>query len=472
MKIPSPVMFIWGAVFALVSPVLAAGTEGFDVIIDGVNAQVRASSMLLDDGDPGRYSPIKAFDGDPTTAWAEGSASDGAEEWIEIEFPEPHLVSTIEIANGYQKSEALYYANNRIQFLDLIIDSDKGLLHSEFNADWTNTVRVNRRLKTIRLRVSQVEQGEKYSDLCVSEIRLKLARTGKYGCDHTIAPGQTDWSYCQRENQTVLIGPSGEIPGTATGLPLRDGEAADVTVEQLPDFEPGEVLLFRITAQYYWDHQTYLHFVGADARPLLLFHERNQGDDGSVSYNMGRGDFNGDGLMDAQFDGESTYCEDAEDACPDFERSVRFVSRDGVFLRDKLVPQREPNEEGIPHALLAFLDEFEQAVLSHDKGRMLELMDKRYRAEQHDDFLEGQTDQFLNEFFDGKTPDGRWGHITFSNISRIERLSLEPAERGHSSGLPAFVVSYRVEADGVVVIVSWNVTESPWDRYGLYGAVG
>src|SRR6478735_5059835 len=49
----------------------------------------------------------------------------------------------------------------------------------------------------------------------------------------------------------------------------------------------------------------------------------------------------------------------------------------------------------------AFVSSFEKATLSHDANQIMLFMENGYVKEQHDQFLEGRTEQFLNEFYCG-----------------------------------------------------------------------
>lgn len=69
-------------------------------------------------GDIGAYSAYRLFDNDLSTAWAEGVKGDGIGEYVLI-GQENTLPDKIHINNGYQKTESLYYKNNRPKILKL-----------------------------------------------------------------------------------------------------------------------------------------------------------------------------------------------------------------------------------------------------------------------------------------------------------------------------------------------------------------
>ncbi len=69
-------------------------------------------------GDIGAYSAYQLLDKNVTTAWAEGVGGEGIGEYVLI-GQENTLPEKIHINNGYQKTESLYYKNNRPKTLKL-----------------------------------------------------------------------------------------------------------------------------------------------------------------------------------------------------------------------------------------------------------------------------------------------------------------------------------------------------------------
>ncbi|MCB9223325.1 MAG: hypothetical protein R2780_09515 [Crocinitomicaceae bacterium] len=109
--------------------------------------------------------------------------------------------------------------------------------------------------------------------------------------------------------------------------------------------------------------------------------------------------------------------------------------------------------------MINYFNEFEQATETHNWDKVMQMIHPNYVKEQHDNFLEGRTDQFLNEFF-GMPRD------------EIKRLD--------------FIVSYFwlnnqwvdfwvVKSDGTKNRASWSILDRKDDsgyKIGLVGAVG
>jgi len=320
------------AVFTL--GVSHAETPQSDIVIAGVRAKVRASSELSSKSSPGRYSPVNAFDGDNTTAWVEGNATDGLGEWIELEFSQPQLVSSVEISNGYQKTDKTFIENNRLESVDISFDSQGGALFRDVHVNKKTTIQINKLVNKIRFTAQGIVKGSKYNDLSLSDISIQLQTVA---CGDMILPKSVSWAYCTKNN----------VPGTvvAGALPIlsfssslepeqvrRLSDATTIKVEQLPDFQKGEVLLFKLTAVYEYETDYYLHFVQADSKSLLFFHQREMSDDGSFEYTMSQGDFNNDGMTDVRFDGDCTY----PDGCPNFKRTVKYLSNNKRALQSRV----------------------------------------------------------------------------------------------------------------------------------------
>lgn len=76
-----------------------------------------ASSYL---GNKARYQPANAIDGDLSTSWQEGSATERGQ-WIEVSFA-PSRADTLVIRNGFQASTALFKGNLRLKDIEVSVD--------------------------------------------------------------------------------------------------------------------------------------------------------------------------------------------------------------------------------------------------------------------------------------------------------------------------------------------------------------
>ncbi|MFW5793275.1 MAG: hypothetical protein ACOCWC_03250 [Bacteroidota bacterium] len=122
-----------------------------------------------------------------------------------------------------------------------------------------------------------------------------------------------------------------------------------------------------------------------------------------------------------------------------------------------------------PNSLEYYLSDFEKAVLKHDAERVLELMDEEYVKNQHDNFLSGNTTQFLNEFFCGNLIDGSGFKCPkFTEIKSLKRTRLIEEHEG-------FRVVYEVSTKKIKVETDWVITVKQFSGqkiFGLYGASG
>lgn len=126
------------------------------------------------------YSPINAFDGDKTTAWAEGAGGYGQGEWLWFNLSEKNKVGKTKlfylekfgIRNGYTKSEDLFSKNSRVK--TAIIEFSDGTrkkieLKDTDEVQWFD---INPPAKTgyFKLIIQSVYRGSKHSDTCISDI--------------------------------------------------------------------------------------------------------------------------------------------------------------------------------------------------------------------------------------------------------------------------------------------------------------
>ncbi len=133
---------------------------------------VVASTVAAADVD-GNYNAGNASDGISDSMWCEGNKkSDGMSEWIELSLGQRSAVSSVKIRNGAPSSD-LFKAVNRpttatLSFSDGGSESItlKDMLFEQSVAFPTHTT------DKVRLTVTGVKKGEKYDDLCVSEITV------------------------------------------------------------------------------------------------------------------------------------------------------------------------------------------------------------------------------------------------------------------------------------------------------------
>lgn len=132
------------------------------------------SSSTLSDQQGNNYSASNVFDGNTSTAWAEGSSSDGTGEFIKVNLGSKQVVTMIAMVNGYAKSDDLYHKNCRVKKADLSF-SDGTTQIVEFSDNTSSIQKVNiTPVETdfVKVTIKEVYSGNSYSDLCISEIEL------------------------------------------------------------------------------------------------------------------------------------------------------------------------------------------------------------------------------------------------------------------------------------------------------------
>jgi hypothetical protein len=118
------------------------------------------------------------------TAWV-AAQNGGLNESVTLTLTEPQHVSMIGIVPGYAKSKSLYFANNRVRELEIVVNDNhvvKVVLPDEYISFGPYSKKGYELIdlgdyagdaKTITLTVRKVYPGSKYNDTCISEILLR-----------------------------------------------------------------------------------------------------------------------------------------------------------------------------------------------------------------------------------------------------------------------------------------------------------
>lgn len=194
-------IFVIVLVLGYLVPVYGAGRshkeETVKIDIGEVEAAVIANKTLIDVSNPQKYSVKNLFDGNKSTAWVteydnEDVYPDGM---LKIIFQEPVYVKSATIRNGYQKTEVLYYANQRIKDLNIekvIMGCHSypldNMVHLEDKMEeqiisltegWTQSINLFK-TKELIFNIVDIYSGEKYEDLCISEITIDFSNDIEY----------------------------------------------------------------------------------------------------------------------------------------------------------------------------------------------------------------------------------------------------------------------------------------------------
>jgi hypothetical protein len=120
------------------------------------------------------YAVGNLFDGNLTTAWVKGRPGSGIGEWVVVEFAGGRRVTSLSIANGYQKSPEVFQANARVRKLRVVSSrGDTRIVSLDDRMGWQQ-IAVNPPLvgSWVQFVVEDVFPGSKYSDLALSELKI------------------------------------------------------------------------------------------------------------------------------------------------------------------------------------------------------------------------------------------------------------------------------------------------------------
>lgn len=147
-------------------------------------SSVEASSELKGSGSKS-YSPKNLIDKDPSTAWVEGAKGTGVGETITLYLDKKQPVYGIQLVNGYTAGYEQYINNGTVTSVKVdfgggvFAESDELVGYGNVNFTAQELAEINRfrigldepvTTDTITITITGAAEGEKYDDICISEI--------------------------------------------------------------------------------------------------------------------------------------------------------------------------------------------------------------------------------------------------------------------------------------------------------------
>lgn len=134
-------------------------------------ASVKASSSTTSTTS-NTYTPDMMIDGDTTTAWNVRKPYNGLGATATFTLQTRSKVKACKIMNGYDKSQLIYYRNNRIKSCTFTFDdgSETVTLKDLYNQYQTVTFSKTHTTKTVKIKINTIYHGTRYIDCAVSEI--------------------------------------------------------------------------------------------------------------------------------------------------------------------------------------------------------------------------------------------------------------------------------------------------------------
>ena len=110
------------------------------------------------------------------TAWSEGVKGHGVGESLTLTVDKPLPLDKIKIFPGYGKSDELFKANGRPSELKITFNGEHSFSAKLKDRNRMQIIRVpegyRKPVKTVELKIAKVYPGSKYSDTCISHVRL------------------------------------------------------------------------------------------------------------------------------------------------------------------------------------------------------------------------------------------------------------------------------------------------------------
>jgi hypothetical protein len=93
-------------------------------------------------------------------------------ETLTFEFDDPVFVASIEIVNGYAKSDDVFVGNGRVRDLTVLTDAGSFGFVLDDHAEWQVLEGDFGTTGSVVLRVDSIYPGDRWNDLAVTEIRF------------------------------------------------------------------------------------------------------------------------------------------------------------------------------------------------------------------------------------------------------------------------------------------------------------
>lgn len=119
--------------------------------------------------------------------------------------------------------------------------------------------------------------------------------------------------------------------------------------------------------------------------------------------------------------------------------------------------------------ILPVLTGFDQAIENHSAKKALKYMDADYLLNQHDQMLDGNTAQFLDELLSGYSSpgEGTFVNVHLKNVLQMDVYELIPLDDSHQ-------VTWKLllEDGRVLYTTMWVKLNRKTGQFGIVGPVG
>lgn len=139
-----------------------------------------------------------------------------------------------------------------------------------------------------------------------------------------------------------------------------------------------------------------------------------------------------------------------------------------LFITMILVFHAGVHAQNLPE-ILPVLAGFDRAVESHSPKKVLKFMDADYALEQHDQMLQGNTVQFVDELLSGYTsPD----EGTYLSVHQKDVVQIDLYEMIHLDDSSQVIWKLLLKNGQIVYSTMWMKLNRKTGKYGIVGAVG
>jgi uncharacterized caspase-like protein len=118
------------------------------------------------------YDVRNLFGRSNATAWVEGVPGQGIGQWVVVEFDGLRSVKSIQVSNGYQKTQDIYSKNSRVRRVRLVFSQGETSTHRLEDRSGAQTITLDRPITAywVQLVIEDVYPGYKYTDTAISKL--------------------------------------------------------------------------------------------------------------------------------------------------------------------------------------------------------------------------------------------------------------------------------------------------------------
>jgi hypothetical protein len=157
-------MFLKRIIFVIISSLALTNLISIEIEKMSVSSFLAEGSI--------EYDVNYLFDNKSKTSWCT-HVNNGIDEQIEISLKKRSLITALSIINGFGKNWKLYFYNNRVKKISIVLDNKiERVFYLSDSYDIEQLFPINEYGSKINITIKDIYSGTKYQDTCLSELKV------------------------------------------------------------------------------------------------------------------------------------------------------------------------------------------------------------------------------------------------------------------------------------------------------------